>query len=45
VNYGDGLVPFDGIFGAFHDGAEEATQAMNRALARAGVGLRGSQRL
>ncbi len=30
VNYGDGLVPFDRLFGTFHDGTEKATEAMNR---------------
>jgi sterol desaturase/sphingolipid hydroxylase (fatty acid hydroxylase superfamily) len=30
VNYGDGLVPFDRIFGTFHDGTDAATEAMNR---------------
>jgi sterol desaturase/sphingolipid hydroxylase (fatty acid hydroxylase superfamily) len=32
VNYGDGLVPFDRIFGTFHDGTDESTQAMNQRL-------------
>jgi sterol desaturase/sphingolipid hydroxylase (fatty acid hydroxylase superfamily) len=30
VNYGDGLVPLDRWFGTFHDGTEEAHEAMNR---------------
>jgi len=30
VSYGDDLVPFDRIFGTFHDGTDEATDAMNR---------------
>ena len=30
VNYGDGLVPFDRLFGTFHDGTDAATEAMNR---------------
>lgn len=30
VNYADGLVPFDRIFGTFHDGTEEGMAAMNR---------------
>jgi len=34
VNYGDGLVPFDRLFGAFHDGTEAATEAMNRRVLR-----------
>jgi sterol desaturase/sphingolipid hydroxylase (fatty acid hydroxylase superfamily) len=32
VNYGDGLVPFDRIFGTFHNGTDESTQAMNQRL-------------
>jgi sterol desaturase/sphingolipid hydroxylase (fatty acid hydroxylase superfamily) len=32
VNYGDGLVPFDRLFGTWHDGTEAATEAMNRRL-------------
>lgn len=28
VNYGDGLVPFDKIFGTFHDGSEGADEQM-----------------
>jgi sterol desaturase/sphingolipid hydroxylase (fatty acid hydroxylase superfamily) len=32
VNYGDGLVPFDRIFGTFHEGTDESTQAMNQRL-------------
>jgi sterol desaturase/sphingolipid hydroxylase (fatty acid hydroxylase superfamily) len=35
VNYGDGLVPFDRIFGTFHDGTDEATEAMNRRFLQA----------
>jgi len=38
VNYGDGLVPFDRLFGTFHDGSEQADEAMNRRL---GVRQRG----
>ena len=35
VNYGgDGLVPLDKWFGSFHDGSEEAQQAMHRRLRR-----------
>jgi sterol desaturase/sphingolipid hydroxylase (fatty acid hydroxylase superfamily) len=30
VNYAAGLVPFDRMFGTFHDGTEEGTVAMNR---------------
>ncbi len=29
VNYGYGLVPFDRIFGTFHDGSDEDTATMN----------------
>jgi sterol desaturase/sphingolipid hydroxylase (fatty acid hydroxylase superfamily) len=29
VNYGDGLVPLDKLFGTFHDGSDEAEKAMN----------------
>jgi sterol desaturase/sphingolipid hydroxylase (fatty acid hydroxylase superfamily) len=36
VNYGDGLVPFDRIFGTFHDGTDEATDAMNRRFPKRG---------
>lgn len=32
VNYGDGLVPFDKLFGTFHDGTEAADQAMRARL-------------
>lgn len=34
VNYGDGLVPFDKLFGTWHDGSEEADAAMRDRLAR-----------
>jgi sterol desaturase/sphingolipid hydroxylase (fatty acid hydroxylase superfamily) len=37
VNYGDGLVPFDRIFGTFHDGTDEATEVMNRRLSGKGA--------
>jgi sterol desaturase/sphingolipid hydroxylase (fatty acid hydroxylase superfamily) len=30
VNYGDGLVPLDKLFGTFHDGSPDAEEAMNR---------------
>ena len=30
LNYGDGLVPLDKLFGTFHDGSDEAEEAMNR---------------
>jgi len=30
VNYGDGLVPIDKWLGTFHDGSEQAQEAMNR---------------
>jgi len=37
VNYADGLVPFDRLFGAFHDGAEEANAALKqRRIAKRG---------
>jgi sterol desaturase/sphingolipid hydroxylase (fatty acid hydroxylase superfamily) len=29
VNYGDGLVPFDKLFGTWHDGTAEAETRMN----------------
>lgn len=32
VNYGDGLVPFDKLFGTYHDGSEEAAQKMRERL-------------
>ena len=32
VNYGDGLVPFDKLLGTFHDGTEEAGEAMRLRL-------------
>ncbi len=32
VNYGDGLVPLDKLFGTFHDGSAEAEEAMNRRI-------------
>ena len=32
VNYGDGLVPFDKLFGTYHDGSEEADVAMRERL-------------
>ena len=34
VNYGDGLVPFDKLFGTFHDGTEAADEAMRARLKR-----------
>jgi sterol desaturase/sphingolipid hydroxylase (fatty acid hydroxylase superfamily) len=34
VNYGDGLVPLDKLFGTFHDGSGEAEEAMNRRVLR-----------
>ncbi len=34
VNYGDGLVPFDKLFGTFHDGTETADLAMRERLKR-----------
>lgn len=38
VNYGDGLVPFDRIFGTYHDGTPEAEDALKRRrLERGGV--------
>lgn len=42
VNYGDGLVPFDKLFGTYHDGSEEAAAKMRerlkkKAVRRAGV--------
>ena len=30
VNYGDGLVPLDKLFGTFHDGTPEADEALKR---------------
>jgi sterol desaturase/sphingolipid hydroxylase (fatty acid hydroxylase superfamily) len=36
VNYGDGLVPFDRIFGTFHDGTDKAIEAMNRRFLKRG---------
>jgi sterol desaturase/sphingolipid hydroxylase (fatty acid hydroxylase superfamily) len=30
VNYGDGLVPLDKLFGTFHDGSDEAEEALNK---------------
>ncbi|MEO1043772.1 MAG: sterol desaturase family protein, partial [Pseudomonadota bacterium] len=32
VNYGDGLVPFDKLFGTYHDGSEEADAQMRARL-------------
>ena len=32
VNYGDGLVPFDKLFGTFHDGSKEADEQMHARL-------------
>jgi sterol desaturase/sphingolipid hydroxylase (fatty acid hydroxylase superfamily) len=30
VNYGDGLVPLDKLFGTFHDGTAAADEALKR---------------
>jgi sterol desaturase/sphingolipid hydroxylase (fatty acid hydroxylase superfamily) len=29
VNYGDGLIPLDKVFGTFHDGSKEGEDLMN----------------
>ncbi len=34
VNYGDGLVPLDKLFGTYHDGSEEAEARMRARLAK-----------
>lgn len=36
VNYGDGLVPLDKLFGTFHDGTKEAHERMNRRFLKKG---------
>jgi sterol desaturase/sphingolipid hydroxylase (fatty acid hydroxylase superfamily) len=33
VNYADGAIPLDKLFGSFHDGSPEADEAMQRRLA------------
>jgi sterol desaturase/sphingolipid hydroxylase (fatty acid hydroxylase superfamily) len=32
VNYGGDIVPFDKLFGTFHDGSDEAQEALNRRM-------------
>ena len=32
VNYGDGVVPLDRLFGTYHDGTQEADELMNRRM-------------
>jgi sterol desaturase/sphingolipid hydroxylase (fatty acid hydroxylase superfamily) len=39
VNYGDGLVPFDRLFGTFHDGTDQATEGMNRRFLKRDEGV------
>jgi sterol desaturase/sphingolipid hydroxylase (fatty acid hydroxylase superfamily) len=34
VNYGDGLIPFDKLFGTFHDGSKDADERMNERFRR-----------
>jgi sterol desaturase/sphingolipid hydroxylase (fatty acid hydroxylase superfamily) len=43
VNYASGLVPFDRIFGTFHDGTAQATEAMNRRSLRTSAGFERSR--
>jgi len=42
VNYSDGMVPLDRIFGSFHDGSPEAHAAMIARRRKGGVGQFGS---